>query len=124
MIRLSLLTLSLALTFSVAACDDDGEDNPNPNACDTSTLTYDNFGKQFFDNFCVECHDSAKSGADRNGATASINFDTLELVKTSISAAKRRAGDATSMPPASAMMTPASQERADLVEWADCGTKN
>ncbi|MBL4635732.1 MAG: hypothetical protein JKY56_17860 [Kofleriaceae bacterium] len=124
MIRLSLLTL--ALTFSLAACgEDDDPADPNPGLdCTTSTLTYDNFGQQFFADHCLECHDSAKSGADRKNAPNTINFDTFDLVKTHISAAKRRAGVASTMPPSSATSTPAVMERADLVEWADCGTKN
>ncbi len=121
LIRLSLLTL--ALTFSFAACGEDEDPPATGLNCDTSPLTYDNFGKQFFD-ICLECHITTNSGADRKGAPSTINFDTFELVKMNISDAKRRAGSASTMPPSSATTTPSTQERADLVEWADCGTKN
>ena len=120
MIRISLLTI--ALSFSFAACGGDDEGGENPNTCDTSTLTYDNFASGFFTSFCTDCHSGAAS--NRQGAPSSVDLETLALVTTNKARAKARAGAATSMPPSNFSMTPSAQERADLVEWIDCGLKN
>jgi hypothetical protein len=48
----------------------------------TSTLTYQSFGQQFMTDYCVKCHDSQKTGDDRNGATIDHDFDTVIGVRS------------------------------------------
>lgn len=116
MIRISLL--ACALTFSLAACGDDGGGDGGTD-CTTSSLTYDNFGSAFMTSYCLDCHSS--SSGNRQGAPASVNFDTLELVQNQASSVDRRSGNGTSMPPTSYSPTPSDSERTMLTEWIDCG---
>jgi hypothetical protein len=41
--------------------------DPDP-VTGTTTLTYDNFGKDFMTRYCINCHDSALKLSQRNGA--------------------------------------------------------
>jgi hypothetical protein len=70
-----------SLTLLLAGCDGHGHDSegkPSGATCPNgSTLTYANFGQSFMTTYCMSCHDSAKSGAARNGAPAFHDFDTL-----------------------------------------------
>lgn len=43
--------------------------------------TYASFGATFMETYCTECHDSAKTGAMRQAAPPSIDFDSLSLVR-------------------------------------------
>ena len=53
--------------------------DPDP-VTGTTTLTYDNFGKQFMDRYCVNCHSHCLKIAQRNGAPLFHDFDYLEGV--------------------------------------------
>jgi cytochrome c5 len=92
----------------------------------TTTLTYDNFGKAFMEDYCTRCHSSALTGAARNGAPSDHNFDTLALIKDTEPEHldEEAAGGATrvntGMPPSGAMPTEA--ERRKLGEWLKSGT--
>lgn len=86
--------------------------------CTGTTLTYDNFGAAFLDQYCNGCH--AASTGDRHGAPDSFRFDTLDEVHAR--AARifvRAAGPNTSMPPGP--VDPPSDERDRLAEWLSCG---
>jgi hypothetical protein len=52
-------------------------------ACPTSgtTLTYDNFGRDFMERYCTWCHDSALPRSMRNGAPVFHDFDKLTGVR-------------------------------------------
>ena len=41
-----------------------------------TTLTYDNFAKQFMEDYCTRCHSSQLVGAARQGAPDFHDFDT------------------------------------------------
>ena len=112
-----LVSAVAALSFSACGGDDDdgGVD------CSMSTVTYTNFGESFFSNHCLECHDSAKSGSDRNDAPDDVNFNSLEMVEMHSSRVRARAGTGSSMPPSSAGSTPSQSERDMLAEWIECG---
>jgi cytochrome c5 len=89
-----------------------------------STLSYDNFGKEFFASYCLSCHSSALSGAAaRSGAPNDHNFDTLQGIQANIdhidelTAAGPNATN-TAMPPGGG---PTLEERTKLGEWLACG---
>lgn len=118
------------LASAVVACSTSNSTNtrgPSGASCPTgSTLTYDNFGKLFMANYCVECHTSSLSGSARRGAPSDHNFDTLEAIRateaahidTSAAAGPRHAN--TAMPPTEPR--PSLAERQKLGEWLACGT--
>ena len=85
--------------------------------------TYDNFGRTFMESYCTKCHDSAKTGAMREDAPPTIDFDTLALLRMWTSqidkqAAIGPAGTNRSMPPSSPVPTDA--ERRRLGEFIAC----
>jgi len=113
--------VKVALAASaLAACD------PAPMTIDQykcppggTTLTYANFGAQFFANNCNTCH-SAPDGDARHGAPDDVHFDTLDDVlahKPQIFV--DAAGPNTSMPPGPD--DPPLDQRDDLEEWLGCG---
>ena len=118
--RISVLALALSLSLSLAACGDDGGDGDVLD-CESSTLSYDNFGSQFMTNFCLDCHASTVTGGARNGAPVAVNFDDLSLVQAQAGRIKARV-NASSLPPPSFPAAPSATERSDLTEWIDCGT--
>lgn len=88
-----------------------------------STLTYDNFGKEFFASYCLSCHSSKVSGAARLGAPTDHNFDTLQGIQANIdhideTAAAGPSATNTAMPPSGG---PTAEERKKLGEWLACG---
>lgn len=108
-----------------AAVDEPGEvGTPSGATCPTdNTLTYDNFGKQFVEDYCVRCHSSELAGEKRNGAPKFHDFDTLEGIINVIDHMDEKAAsgpDATNtvMPPDGAK--PTSAEREDLGQWLAC----
>ena len=50
-------------------------------AAGVTGLTYANFAQGFFGTYCTRCHSVSKTGADRTGAPADINFDTLQGIQ-------------------------------------------
>lgn len=98
----------------------------------TSTITYENFGAAFMEDFCVGCHDSAKTGAARNGAAANHDFDTLIGIRAVANHVDQTAGIGPasanrSMPPADTeidgvpVQIPDDSDRRKLAEWIACG---
>lgn len=100
------------------------DDTPLPvdaEACETSYLSYDNFGEPFMLNWCRGCHSSAIPTGMRQKAPAAVNFDTLEDVRTRKDrVAVRAASVAATMPPAGG---PTLEERELLAEWIACGVR-
>ena len=93
-----------------------------------STLSYENFGKQFMQDYCLSCHSMSVTGDARNGAPADHNFDSLAsiaLLKGHIDQLAGSGPDATNemMPPAGAPKKPSMEEREKLSEWLACGPK-
>lgn len=90
----------------------------------TSTLTYDNFGAAFMEQYCTRCHSSELTGTARMGATLFHDFDTREGVvqvgdHVDQTAAFGPAAQNRSMPPSAPFPTDA--ERTQLGEWLACG---
>ncbi len=89
-----------------------------------SALTYENFGREFFDAYCQSCHASSVQGADRNGAPSSHTYDVVESIREEADeidarAAAGPAGVNTTMP--NEEPRPTELERLDLGEWLACG---
>lgn len=87
-------SLLLAQGTALQACGDDhdhGDDHgghdhgagPSSGAeCpDDSTLTYENFGKLFMEDYCTRCHSSELEGDARMEAPDDHDFDTLEGIR-------------------------------------------
>lgn len=99
-----------------------GEDPPGedpPIACETSYLTYGNFGEPFILDWCRGCHSSSVPAGMRQDAPIDVNFDDAgDLAQWSARIAARSTGAAPTMPPAGG---PTAEERALLAEWLACG---
>jgi hypothetical protein len=124
------LALSIALfcvsCSSPAPLDPPTAEGPSGAECQAdSTLTYGNFAADFFSSYCIRCHDSALSGADRNGAPGNRNYDTLSgLVETGSMLIDQAAAAGPSrintfMPPSAPR--PSDAERRQLGEWLAWG---
>ena len=86
------LSLVLAPSMALQACGDDHADDhgdhvhdetpvgpPSGAECpDDSTLTYENFGKMFMEDYCTRCHSSELEGAARMEAPDGHDFDSIE----------------------------------------------
>jgi cytochrome c1 len=93
---------------------------------DNSTLTYTNFGKQFFENYCLRCHSEKVTGDARMMAPADHNFDQLSDIDLLSMHIDEMAGSGpkatnTTMPPSDPK--PTMEERQKLSEWIACGVK-
>ena len=88
-----------------------------------STLTYENFGKDFFSKYCLRCHSESVTGSARNMAPADHNFDKLAdiaLLAPHIDQYAAAGPDSTNtkMPPTGTK--PSTDERKKLGEWLAC----
>lgn len=133
--RMRLLRrIALPLVLLACACGDDDpeaceaghshEESPTNSTCDGSTLTYENFGRDFMETYCTRCHSSELSSEeDRQCAPAGHDFDTLDgilLVREHIDAQAAAGPDAVNvaMPPTG--IRPTEDERRDLGTWLAC----
>lgn len=115
-IRISTVVVLAALGL-VAACGGEGEEITASCPTEGTTLTYDNFGKAFFDTYCNSCHSA--EGAARQGAPSGDVFDTQDaIVGDKGEIYEVSAGSNPSMPPGGG---PSDAERAQLAEWLACG---
>lgn len=121
--------LLVSLLLLVVACGHDHEhshDEATSGAtCPTdNTLTYDNFGRDFFDGYCTRCHSFELSGDLRLDAPTGYDFDTLAGVRKHldhidmVSAAGPKATN-TFMPETNPL--PTLEERTQLGQWLACG---
>lgn len=93
---------------------------PDP-ACQTSTLTYQNFGEPFVLDWCRGCHSSALAEGMRQTAPLGVDFDDLDAIRAwSTEIAARAVGPTPTMPPAAG---PSPEERAMMGEWLRCGAR-
>lgn len=91
---------------------------------DDSTLTYENFGQQFMEDYCLRCHGEDVTGDARKGAPDDHNFtDWMDIMVLSnhIDQYAGSGPDATNemMPPSDPK--PPLEERQKLSEWIACG---
>ncbi|HVR21521.1 MAG TPA: hypothetical protein VMS65_17525 [Polyangiaceae bacterium] len=127
----------IVLGFGLNACGDDPSfcaDTPPAEAglptgatCDGSTLTYENFGREFMETYCTSCHSSSLSGEEaRSCAPDDHNFGTLDEVninRTHIDEIAAAGPDSVNegMPPSGPKPTAA--ERLNLGVWLACETE-
>ena len=116
----------LAVALLLAACGGGSEEGVfTQSVCPTTDPpTYANFGQQFMESFCTECHDAAKTGVMRQDAPPTIDFDTLANLRMWTSqidkqAAIGPAGTNRLMPP-SGNPTPTDDQRRRLGEFIAC----
>lgn len=121
--------------FFSFACTADKNDPPPPptdppgrssgSTCpSTETLTYENFGMEFFSNYCVRCHSENPADGSRHGAPRGLDWDEIDTVRLHAEAIDAMAaagpeGVNTTMPPGEPL--PTSAERRNLGEWLACG---
>lgn len=104
----------IMLTFAaIAACS--GADTIDRHPCPPggTSLTYDNFGKQFMNDYCVSCHGGPNGYSSRA-------FTTVESIRVSRDRIfVNAAADNTFMPPGPD--DPPKSERDKLADWLSCG---
>jgi hypothetical protein len=119
--------LSLVVVLSAAGCKENIFGPPTESVCPSpadQTLTWENFGQKFMTDYCTECHDSKKRGADRDGAPSFHDFDTVYGVR----AVHEHVDETTAAGPAAINdgmpednPKPSLDERYQLGEWIACG---
>jgi hypothetical protein len=88
-----------------------------------STLTYDNFGKDFMTKYCLRCHSSKVTGAARMMAPADHNFDTqaeIALLTEHIDQYAAAGPASTNVKMPLNGTKPTLDERKKLGEWLAC----
>jgi uncharacterized membrane protein len=94
--------------------------------CPDDAPTYESFGKQFVQDYCLRCHSTAKTGDDRNGAPVAHDYDDVSVVRREWEHIDQMAGagdDVTNtlMPPSAPR--PSVEERKKLAQWLACGAR-
>ncbi len=123
-----LLTLVVAalvgvLVAMLSAC---GTDYAPPSTlpddtCETSILTYENFGEAFMLDWCRGCHSAAIPEGMRQDAPIEFNFEDVDVIRELAPVITEKAtGEMPVMPPAAG---PSDEERALLAEWLACGAR-
>lgn len=109
MTRLLFIAMIVA---ALAACGwEDMSSYPCPQG--GTTLTYENFGQQFMDGYCVSCHGGPNGYSSRS-------FTDLATIRAQAADIFRNAAeDNTTMPPGP--NDPPKTERYKLAEWLACG---
>ena len=98
---------------------DSGNGDP---ACSASTaLTYTNFGKQFVDDFCSSCHAGSAQGADRQGAPATVVFDSLAQIHAKAQEVQDDVVVLKVMPFGQSTKHPTDAQREQFGQWLHCG---
>jgi hypothetical protein len=107
------LALAIALFTVVPSCGFGESIDERSCPPGGTKLTYENFGREFFDGHCTECHGAANGYSSRS-------FQTVESIREQ----KARiyvnaAASNTTMPPGPD--DPPRAEREKLAEWLACG---
>ncbi len=125
--KYSLMALAMVLMLPACGSSDEGEEEVEVPLVDCSSVTaipkYSEL--TVFAEVCTNCHTSQKTGMDRNGAPATINFDTYEAAKANASKAMEELfeGANGAMPPPTSTVRHATTEERDAANaWAQCGT--
>jgi uncharacterized membrane protein len=123
LVTLVLSALVGVLVALLAACGTDAAPPstiPDEN-CESSILTYDNFGKLFMLDWCRGCHSSGLVEGMRQGAPLEFNFEDVDTIRELAPImAMKATGSMPVMPPAAG---PSDDERALLAEWLACGAR-
>ena len=110
--RVGLVVALALLALLAPAC---GHPTADAEACQTSGLTYENFGLGFTATYCRSCHSSVTP--DRRGAPDGTNFDTEAEVTGLASSIRRTVLDDGTMPIGGGVQ-PVDLERLDA--WLTC----
>ena len=107
--------------LALSACTPSGATCPPD-----SSLTYENFGGDFFSKYCTRCHSATLTGEARHSAPTGRNYDTREEVQADIGEIDEEAAAGpnsvnTGMPKDAPF--PTDDERRMLGEWLACGAK-
>ena|SRR5689334_17571857 len=114
----TLLAVSVVLTLSGVGIGCGGDDEADLPDVDCSG-TIPKYAEVTAIAKCKACHDSAKTGASRNGADTDVNFDTeAAAMKSSMKGAEEVYGG--DMPPAGSGVTLTQAEKDQLYKWALC----
>jgi cytochrome c5 len=133
-----LFAVCYALTICFAACANEADVAPDAggevvvpipdlstgSTCpENSALSYENFGRAFFESYCLRCHSAAISGSGRL-APVGRDFDDLAMIRANALyidqfAAAGPKGEQMSMPPGAEK--PTLGQRTQLGEWLACG---
>jgi hypothetical protein len=120
-LRSSLLTLALFGVVGLACGEDKGK--PTGALCPTTqTLTYENFGQNFFETFCNDCH--AADSPNRHDAPPEDTFDDVAMIRDAadeIDTLAAAGPDATNKIMPDDDPRPTDAQRAQLGEWLACG---
>ncbi|MFO0587709.1 MAG: c-type cytochrome [Polyangiaceae bacterium] len=105
----------------LAACGGDEGGEGNLPACPSkgTTLTYENFGKKFFADYCTSCH---ASGSGNPAAISAGVYETQAQIQAAAEEIYGEAGDTNTGMPQGAIK-PTDAERQQLGEWLSCGAK-
>ncbi len=103
------ITMMLGLLFLVGCGGGSGATCPTGN-----TLTYENFGRQFFASYCDRCHASRTSPVMNSLATIRAN-------STAIDSEAASGPDATNTAMPEGTPAPTTAERQQLGQWLACG---
>jgi len=126
LLRLLFAAVATGATTATAGCGAPAKEGPPTEAiCPLAqTLSYANFGKRFFELYCLGCHSEQKLGADRKGAPPEVNWDTLEAIQAGKREIDKRAAAgprATNQFMPDESPRPTMMERLQLGEWLACG---
>ncbi|MCA9695061.1 MAG: hypothetical protein KC636_36110 [Myxococcales bacterium] len=115
---LSRVLCVLSLALPAFACGDSTGGTGDCVQGDAPSFTEVDFSS------CTHCHDSSKSGADRQAAPDSVNYDNYDDAKQNASQGAARVDNSSSpMPPATSDGPALSAEaKAQIIDWANCGT--
>lgn len=89
-----------------------------------STLTYDSWALEFFDNYCLRCHSKELGQGQRNGAPLGYNWDDIDSVREHITEIDLMAAASSSVVNTTMPLNPPdppTSERRRLGEWLACG---
>jgi uncharacterized membrane protein len=81
--------------------------------------TYAEFARGFFDAYCIVCHATTKTGADRGGAPVGYDWDVEATIRAHLPEIRSAVGVTNYMPAAAPL--PTCDERRRLVRWIDLG---
>lgn len=132
MLRASQLAILTLLGAGALSCDpgrppipDAATLAPTGSTCPPgSTLTYESFGRAFFEEYCQTCHASTVRGPARQGAPSSHTYDDRAMILAARDEIDLRAAagpEAINADMPRTYPVPTAAEREQLGEWLACG---
>lgn len=78
---------------------------------------YASYAQRYFEDYCVRCHASTRTGAERNRAPVGFDWDQEASVRSHLPEIRAAVGETNFMPFSAPF--PTCEERARLVRWID-----